>query len=378
MEPDRIHPIVEFRGVGKTYGRTEVLAAVDLTVDAGDFTVLSGPPACGKTVLLRLLMGLEHPTSGEIHLRGEDVTRMPAAERNIGYVPQSFALYPHLSVHGNIAYPLRLAGVSARDAEPAVVHAAEMLKITDLLGKRPDQLSGGQKQRVAIARGIVKQTDLFVLDDPLAGLDFKLREQLFDDLRQLQQAWNVAFLYSTSDPIEALTLADRIALLDGGRVQEAGAPERLYDHPARAETMRLLGVPRANFLDGQMSSRPDGLWCAAGPFAFPVDAGHGSGTYWDGAMIAVGIRPESITLDAVDPAAGQLRTPARVLLREDLGGEEIVYVDAHGATLTCVVRHDALAGPMGDETVVALDPRAAVLFAPDGTRIGQGATLTHG
>ncbi|MGH2561853.1 MAG: ABC transporter ATP-binding protein [Thermomicrobiales bacterium] len=371
-------PIVEFRGVGKTYGRTAILAGVNLTVDAGDFTVLYGPPASGKTVLLRCLLGLEHPTEGGIRLRGEDVTTRAAAERNVGYVPQSFALYPHLSVHDNIAYPLRLAGVGKRDVEPEVSQAAEMLKIADLLGKRPDQLSGGQKQRVAIARGIVKRTDLFVLDDPLAGLDFKLREQLFDDLRQMQQAWNVAFLYSTSDPIEAMTLAETIALLDGGSVQEVGPPERLYDVPQRTETMRLLGFPRANLLRGRITARPDGLWCSAGPFEFPVAAGHGSGTYWDGATIEVGIRPESIALEAADPSAGQLRAQAQVLLREDLGGEEIVYLETRAATLTSVVRHDALAAPLGDETVIGLDPRAAILFAPDGARIGQGATAAHG
>ncbi|MGH2531482.1 MAG: ABC transporter ATP-binding protein [Thermomicrobiales bacterium] len=377
MEPER-QPIVEFRGVGKTYGGTTVLSGVDLMADAGDFTVLYGPPASGKTVLLRCLLGLEHPTEGGIRLRGEEVTRLPAAERNVGYVPQSFALYPHLSVHDNIAYPLRLAGMSGRDAEPAVAQAARMLKIADLLGKRPDHLSGGQKQRVAIARGIVKQTDLFVLDDPLAGLDFKLREQLFDDLRQMQQAWNVAFLYSTSDPIEAMTLADTVAVLDGGSVQEVGPPRRLYDEPRRTATMRLLGFPRANLLPGRITARPDGLWCSAGPFEFSVAAGHGSGTYWDGATIEVGIRPESLALDAADPAAGQLRAPARVLLREDLGGEEIVYLEARGAMLTSVVRHDALVAPLGDETVIGLDPRAAILFAPDGARIGQGATSAHG
>jgi ABC-type sugar transport system ATPase subunit len=142
--------------------------------------------------------------------------------------------------------------------------------------------------------------------------------------------------------------------------------------------MRLLGFPRANFLTGHLASRPDGLWCTAGPFEFPVARDHQSGTYWDGAAIEVGIRPESLTLDAAGPDSGQLRAPGRVLLREDLGGEEIVYVEVRGATLTSVVRHDAHAAPLNDETVIGLDPRAAALFAPDGARIGGGAILTHG
>ena len=169
----------------------------DLTVSAlaASLTVIYGPPASGKSVLVRALTGLETPDAGRIILRGQDVTHEPPAERNIGYVPQSFALYPHLSVRANIAYPLDLAGVPAAEAREVVANAAAMLNIEEHLDKKPDQLSGGQKQRVAIARGIAKRTDFFVLDDPLAGLDFKLREQLVDDLRELNNATGASILY---------------------------------------------------------------------------------------------------------------------------------------------------------------------------------------
>jgi ABC-type sugar transport system ATPase subunit len=366
-------PIVEVRGLTKVYGHVPVLRDINLTVDPGDFTVVYGPPAAGKSVLMRLLMGLEQLTSGTIWLRGRDVTGVAPADRNIGYVPQSFALYPHLSVHDNIAYPLQLAGVKGSAAEPAVRQAAEMLNITDLLGKRPDQLSGGQKQRVAIARGIVKQTDLFIRDDPLAGLDFKLREQLVDDLKQLQQTWNVAFLYNTSDAIEALTLADHVAVLANGSIQEAGPPNRLYNAPEQRETMQLLGFPRTNFLTGRLSARPDGLRCLAGPFEFPVQLTEEHGAYWDGAPVSVGIRPESILLDGSGLDAGALRSSAQVLLREDLGGEEIVYLDARDTPLTTVIRHDVQSPAENDVTTIHLDPRRIFLFAVDGARIGQGA-----
>ncbi|HEY8445549.1 MAG TPA: ABC transporter ATP-binding protein [Thermomicrobiales bacterium] len=368
--------ILEFRGIAKSYGATPVLQDVNLTVESGDFLVVYGPPAAGKTVLMRILMGLETPDAGTIHLRGQDATRVPAAQRNIGYVPQSFALYPHISVHDNIAYPLRLAGVSERDAEPIVQHAAEMLKISDLLKKRPDQLSGGQKQRVAIARGIAKQTDIYVLDDPLAGLDFKLREQLVDDLRGLQQSWNATFLYTTSDAIEALTLADRVAVLAERTIVEAGTPEQLYDAPERIETMRLLGFPQANFLPGEIAERNGSLVCRTPLFEFAVrpDNGAVSASH---RSVTVGLRPESIAIASSGSANGAIQAPARVLLQEDLGGEEIVYLDANGVSLMTVVRHDTFEGTIPDRITIALDPTALIVFAPDGKRVGQGVPVGH-
>jgi ABC-type sugar transport system ATPase subunit len=366
--------ILEIGGVAKQYGATTVLDGLDMSVPSGGFFVLYGPPASGKTVLIRIVMGLEQPTGGSIRLRGQGVAGVPAADRNIGYVPQSFALYPHISVYDNIAYPLKLANVDRRERDPIVQHAAEMLKITDLLQKRPDQLSGGQKQRVAIARGIAKQTDLFVLDDPLAGLDFKLREQLVDDLRELQASAGITFLYTTSDAIEALTLADTVAVLDSGRVAEAGPPERLYESPARAATMRLLGFPGANFLPGTLTSRNGSRWCSAGALSFPVEL---SRPLPDG-DVAVGLRPEAIHLNGRQAAGnGDLRLQATVLLREDLGGEEILYLDIDGTAVTTVVRHDAGEDAGTDRVTVTIGPRDLVLFTEDGAWIGRGAS-THG
>lgn len=364
-------PMMEFEGIRMSYGRQEVLRGADLAVLAGDFLVVFGVPASGKTVLMRILMGLEQPTDGTVRLRGVDVTQLPAAERNIGYVPQSFALYPHINVHDNIAYPLKLAGVARRESEPIVIRAAEMLKIGDLLDKRPNQLSGGQKQRVAIARGIAKQTDIFVLDDPLAGLDFKLREQLVDDLKELQVMSRATFVYTTSDAIETMTLADKLAVLAKGRIMEMGSPERVYDEPARAETMRVFGFPEANFLEGVLLVRDGSVWCEASPFTFPTALAE----RWAGQRVTIGLRPESINIGG---EAGLHRTglnmPVRILLREDLGGEEIVYLDAAGHKLTTVVRHDVVARDIPDDTTMSVAPRDLVLFTLDGERIGQEAT----
>jgi len=378
-------PLLELTGVAKAYGPRPLLTGVDLVVPEGAFTVLFGAPSVGKSVAMRIVMGLEKPDAGRVSLRGVDVTALAPADRNIGYVPQSFALYPHYSVYDNIAYPLTMAKMPKREAAPIVERAAAMLKISDLVAKRPDQLSGGQKQRVAIARGIAKQTDLFILDDPLAGLDFKLREQLVDDLRGLQAESGATFLYTTSDAIEALTLADELAVLAAGRIAEHGPPERLYDDPRSADTMRLLGFPQATFLDGAVSERDGGRWCEAGPFSFPVDLDPA----WAGRTVTVGVRPESLALATASASVGapspngvaaghaRLLATARVLLREDLGGEEIVYLDVSGTPLTTVVRHDdagaGSSGDVGESIAVSVDPRELLLFGPDGDRIPPAA-----
>lgn len=365
-------PVLAFSGVTKSYGKSPVLRGVDLRIAAGEFTVIYGLPATGKSVLMRILMGLEQPSAGSIVLRGRDVTGVPAADRNIGYVPQSFALYPHLSVHDNIAYPLTLAGVRGADAEPIVRTAAEMLRITEHLPKRPDQLSGGQKQRVAIARGIAKRTDVFVLDDPLAGLDFKLREQLVDDLRQLQAETRATFIYTTSDIVEGMTLGDAMAVLDAGAIVESGSPADLYDRPGRARTMALVGFPPANFLAGRLERRDGATFCVTQLFEAPVAAGSA-----DDGPVRVGIRPEHLRVSAGPAGNGRapaeaVSLPATIVLREDLGGEEIVYFETGGLTLTAVDRHELPPGDLGAARVT-IHPDDLALFHPaTGERIGGG------
>lgn len=366
--------IVEFRNLAKRYGRHTVLDDVTLAVEPGDFLVVYGLPASGKSVLMRLLAGLEPPDAGQIVIRSVDVTHIEPGGRNLGYVPQSFALYPHYSVHENIAYPLKLLNVSQPDIEREVGRVADLLSIGDLLNKRPDQLSGGQKQRVAIARGLVKRTDIFVLDDPLTGLDFKLRERLIDDLRQTQELLNVTFIYTTSDALETLLLARTIAVLDGGRVVETGSPQRLYDRPERARTMELLGFPQTNFMPGTLCARYGSLFCKTALFDFKVELA--PGLVVDQGPTLVGVRPEHVLIGSNGVADAQTCT-AQVVLREDLGGEEIVYFDANGTALVTLVRHgatDHLPVQAGESVPLAIHPADLVLFAPDnGQRVGKGA-----
>ncbi len=349
---------VRFEEVSKRYGREVVLDNVDLSVREGSFTVILGAPASGKSTLLRVLIGLEKPTSGRVFLRGEEVTKTPPGERNIGYVPQSFALYPHYSVFENIAYPLKLARASKSDIEPAVREAAEQLGIHDLLQKSPNQLSGGQKQRVAIARGIVKQTKIFVLDDPLTGLDFKLREQLFDDFQTMQADLGATFIYTTSDTLEAQMLAEEIQILDGGRVVEAGDFEEVYERPQHVRTMALLGFPKTNLLEGRLVSNT----LKTSLFDLPVD------DLEDAEEVMLAIRPQDVHLNPSESA--DLTFAAELTLIENLGGEFVAYLQAKDkkdreVALTSVLRHDELKGLTEGPVTVGISPENIVLYSAE-------------
>jgi len=364
---------VEFRGITKTYSHIPVLQDINLTIEAGTFTVIYGLPACGKSVLVRLLTGLEKPDAGQIFLRGVDVANVDPGERNIGYVPQSFALYPHYSVHDNIAYPLSLMKVPRNKIETTVRQVAEQIKIDHLLNKHPDQLSGGEKQRVALARGVVKHTDIYALDDPLAGLDFKLREQLFDDLREMQESLQATFVYTTSDPLETLALADQVAILDGGRIVETGPIKDIYQQPQHVRTMELLGFPASNLLTGDLHTQEGQVWCRTSLFEFPVQLTQSADSPDEQKSINVVIRPQDI-MPGVDEQNGLLTCQAEVILRDDLGSEVIVHLDVEGTPLVTVIPHDKDDLISEDVLTIGVQPSSVVLFTPDtGQRIGHGA-----
>jgi multiple sugar transport system ATP-binding protein len=363
--------VVEFKGVSKKYSNLSVLEGINLSVNQDDFMVIYGMPSSGKTVLLRLLMGLESPDIGDIILRGKNVSQMPPKVRNIGYVPQDFALIPHKTIFENIAYPLRLMKKSALEIKPVVQHAAAMLSIEDLLDKLPTQLSGGQKQRVAVARGIVKETNIYLFDDPLAGLDFKLRERLIDDLRQLQEDIGACFIYATSDPIESLTLAARIAVLHQKTISEIGDPRSLYLNPHHLSTIDTLGFPRANLLDGKLIEHSSEMWCRTDVFEFPVSLDAEFSTTKDSTAVTVAVRPEKIQ-KASDNSANCLS--ADIYLREDLGAEEIVYLNVQDCSLT-MVNPSSQNGyyDVGDQISICIDAASLFVFEKDtGNRIGRG------
>lgn len=364
----------EFQNVIKTYHNQTILKNINFKVEEGRFTVIFGPPGCGKSVILRLLMGLEKPTSGKILMRGEDMSDVPSGARGIGYVPQSFALYPHYKVYDNIAYPLRLGGYHKIEYDPIVRRTSDMLRIKHLLNKYPDQLSGGEKQRVALARGIAKEADIYVFDDPLSGLDFKLREQLIDDLKQMQQSLGATFIYCTSDPLETLMLADYVIIIDEGEVVESGTLEKVYYEPTRLRTMALLGYPKANIMAGELLSREQMVWCKTQLFEFPAYLSSGENTSYK--KVVVAIRPHEIKINrtGMKEMSGHVSFKAKVVLMEDLGGELLVHLESGNVPLISVIRHDDVHLVDVEEIDIVISLPSMIIYSNEGFRIGQGAS----
>ncbi len=350
---------IRFDGLSKAYRGTPALSGINLDVDPLSFTVFCGPPGSGKSVLMRILIGLEAPDAGSVLVNGADITGLPAAARSIGYVPQSFALFPHMSVFDNVAYPMTLQRVPRAEIAGRVDQVATMLRIGKLLQKRPSELSGGEKQRAAIARGVLKNADTFILDDPLVGLDFKLRESLMDDLKELRAELGATFLYITSDSLEALTMAERLVVMDAGRVLQSGPVEQVYYHPEFLRSAELVGFPRCNVVPG----RVEGGVCTTALQSFAVLADPGADE------VAVMIRPESILHDKTGAqGAGEVR------LVENLGAESVVYFDAGGATLVTTAPSRMVAGlDIGTPFPFGLRPDTILLYdRHSGILVGRG------
>jgi ABC-type sugar transport system ATPase subunit len=358
--------LVEFSSLSKSFGKDDVLVDLDFAVEEGEFAVLFGQAASGKSVLLRTLVGLETPDKGTVTLRGVDAETLKPGDRKIGYVPQSFALFPDRDVFDNIAYPLIVAKLNPAVIKEAVERVANLLDISELLERTPDQLSGGQKQRVAIARGMAPDTELYVLDDPLIGLDFKLREKLIDDLRKTREALGATFLYATSDATEALALATKVAVLAEGSIQEYGPPLDIYASPAHIATMGNLCFPPGNRLP---SSGAEGvLKTPWGSVSIELD----EKVNGDSDLVAM-VRSEHIEL-MIPEGTRVIGGQATVMLREDLGAEEIIYLRSEGIDFTSVVRADSAdleALTLGKSVNFGIAAESVLLFC-DGRRVGHG------
>jgi multiple sugar transport system ATP-binding protein len=297
---------LELRGVTKNFERTQVLHGIDLDVPDGAFVVFVGPSGCGKSTLLRLICGLDEASSGTIAIDGAIVNDVPPAKRGIAMVFQSYALYPHMSVARNMGYALRLAGTPQAEIDGRVNAAAEILRLTPLLDRKPRQLSGGQRQRVAIGRAIVREPRVFLFDEPLSNLDAALRVDMRAELAALKQRLGTTMIYVTHDQTEAMTLADRIVVMNAGRIEQTGAPLDLYRNPANRFVARFIGSPRMNVL-------PGGLF---------GDRAH-----------EIGVRPEDLSLGASGLAG-------TVALVEHLGADLFAHVAVEGAPETVIVRLD--------------------------------------
>ncbi len=246
---------ITLENVSKSFAAVEVIPPLDLQIEDGEFVVFVGPSGCGKSTLLRLIAGLEDVSSGTIRLDGEDVTQRPPAKRQLSMVFQSYALYPHMSVRGNIGFPLKMAGEDKAAITRKVEDAARVLNLTDYLDRKPRQLSGGQRQRVAIGRAIVRQPKAFLFDEPLSNLDAALRVNMRLEISELHQQLETTMVYVTHDQVEAMTMADKIVVLNRGRVEQVGSPLSLYRSPANRFVAGFIGSPRMNFIDGAEAAR---------------------------------------------------------------------------------------------------------------------------
>ncbi len=370
--------MVNFDGIKKAYGKKVILDGVNISIYRGDFIVVFGAPLCGKTVLLRLLMGLESPDQGRIDVRGRDNATLSHSERNIGYIPQSFALFPQMSVHANIAYSLRSSKLPRGEVDERVLSVARLLDIEGHLKKLPSQLSGGQKQRVAIGRGIAKNTDIYVLDDPLAGLDLKLREKMIDDLQELQRTLAATFIYTTSDPLEALALPTRLTVLDSGSAIAPVDPKEMYRAPVTKRAMELLSFPGTNFLDGTIRKEGGSLRCVTPLFSFPFSPDDGNMAI-EGRGVSVGFHAESLVPTTEHDDQASVTIDGKFYLSEDLGSEEVIYVQCGEKTLNAVIPSEAAVRPELDQDIKLGLAKANIMVfdAGSGERIGSGGNA-HG
>ena len=246
---------IVLKSVRKTFGAVDVIPSIDLTIEDGDFVVFVGPSGCGKSTLLRLIAGLEDTTSGKIEIDGMDATELPPAKRGLAMVFQSYALYPHMTVRNNIMFPLKMAKMDPAEATKRADDAAKVLNLTSYMERRPGQLSGGQRQRVAIGRAIVREPKAFLFDEPLSNLDAALRVNMRQEITELHLSLKTTMVYVTHDQVEAMTMADKIVVLNAGNIEQVGSPLDLYNHPANTFVAGFIGSPKMNLIDGTEAAK---------------------------------------------------------------------------------------------------------------------------
>jgi len=347
---------IELRNVSKRFGSVEVIRGVSLSANEGEFVVFVGPSGCGKSTLLRLIAGLEETSGGTIHIDGQDVTKLDPYHRNLSMVFQSYALYPHMSVYGNIAFALRNARVGKPEIDRKVREVAEALKLTPYLDRKPKDLSGGQRQRVAIGRAIVRQPKGFLFDEPLSNLDAALRTQTRIEIANLHKELGATMIYVTHDQIEAMTLADRIVVLKDGEVMQVGSPKELYASPKNTFVAQFIGSPRMNLLP---PARFDGT-----SMRYQGDVGFKTGKV-KGSPSIVGVRPEDITL--CPPKDGDLC--AKVVLNEFHGADINVFVEVTGIGTLNVRANGKLELLDGQPVGLKLEKEQLHFFDESGVRI---------
>jgi len=351
---------LEVHQVRKRFGAVDVLHGIDLTVRDGEFMVFVGPSGCGKSTLLRLIAGLEDPSSGDIRIGGRSVVDVQAADRGVAMVFQSYALYPHMSVAENMGFALKMGGASRAEVAAQVGRVAEILQITPLLDRKPKALSGGQRQRVAIGRAIVRRPQVFLFDEPLSNLDAALRVQMRIELAQLHRELATTMIYVTHDQVEAMTLGQRIAVFNAGRLEQVGAPLELFERPRNRFVAGFLGSPRMNFIAADVTGSQGGqtqLRAGSGTLTLPR-AVQGRCT--------LGVRPEDLRVVARGTGLA-----ARIDLVEHLGDLVLAYATLAGSGEALALKQmpGAAVPAAGDEVGLLPDPQRVYVFDEQGHAI---------
>jgi multiple sugar transport system ATP-binding protein len=356
---------VSLRKVRKAFGAAEIIKGVDLDIEDGEFCVFVGPSGCGKSTLLRMIAGLEDITTGSLAIGGQDMTDVPAAQRGVAMVFQSYALYPHMSVRDNIGFGLRMTGHPRTEIETRTARAADMLQLGALLDRKPSQLSGGQRQRVAIGRAIVREPRVFLFDEPLSNLDAALRVQMRTEIGKLHQSLAATMIYVTHDQVEAMTMADRIVVLNGGNIEQVGSPLELYHRPRNVFVAGFIGSPKMNFLPAHVASVDAAGVSVALPGGSTIRLPAPDKPLAAGSKVTLGVRPEHLRMDG--EGDGVLSGPLR--LAEHLGSETMFYLSLDGGG-ELAVKADGLAkGRVGEVRRCAIVAEACHLFDETGSTL---------
>ena len=356
--------MLELQGLCKGFDHP-VIDRLDLQVAAGEFFVVVGPSGIGKTTLLRCIAGLEHPDAGRVIIDGQDVTRVPPYRRRVAMTFESYALYPHLSVFENIASPLRARKLEQKTVRERVEAVARLLRIEELLDRRPGEISGGQKQRTALGRTLVAEPEVFLLDEPISHLDAKIRHELRQQFHKLDELRRTATLYVTHDYAEALSLGDRIGVMGDGTLVQIGSPREVFQSPRDIFVARHLGQPTINELDGSLAQRDGELVIAVngGATALPVAPAHRARLDHHNGRVLVGIRPQHVRLAGSEQPGAHV-VDARVDLFEALGATGVLVVELDDLRLTCLTPVDREFEP-GQPVRLTLDPERFLYFCPE-------------
>ena len=364
---------VQLHQIRKTFAGTEVLKSVDIAVTDREFMVFVGPSGCGKSTLLRTIAGLERSDSGQVLIGGEDVTDLEPSQRGVAMVFQSYALYPHMSVYENIAFGLRMIKLPEAQIKERVQRAAQILQIEQLLERKPRALSGGQRQRVAIGRSIVREPKVFLFDEPLSNLDAALRVQMRLELIKLHKQLNATMIYVTHDQTEAMTMADRIVVLNHGKVEQIGSPLELYRTPVNRFVAGFIGSPKMNFLPVTVQ-RSDAAGVTIGlPDGAPITLPFNADGVKAGDKLSFGIRPEHLAESAASGADGKLS--GKIMVVEHLGGETLLHVNLDGDALIQVKGSGESMAVDGQSIDAGFGGRHAHLFRENGEALKRLQTV---